>query len=81
MNEVTPKASVIVPCWNVEKWVEGAVNSVLRGSFSDFELIAVDDGSTDGTGAILDRLASVDARVRVLHRPNRRVSAARNRRG
>ncbi len=78
MNDVNPKASVIVPCWNVEKWVEDAVNSVLRGSFPDFEIIAVDDGSTDGTGAILDRLASVDARVRVLHLPNRRVSAARN---
>ena len=40
---MVPKASVIIPCWNVEKWVEDAVNSVLRSTFSDFEVIAVDD--------------------------------------
>ena len=73
-----PKASVIIPCWNVEKWVEDAVNSVLHGTFSDFEIIAVDDGSTDGTGAVLTRLASADARVHVISQPNRGVSAARN---
>ena len=79
MGGMEPKASVIVPCWNVEKWVEDAVKSVLCGTFADFEIIAVDDGSTDGTGAVLDRLASTDARVRVFHQPNRGVSAARNR--
>ena len=79
MTDRIPKASVIVPCWNVEKWVEDAVNSVLRGTFPDCEVIAVDDGSTDGTGAVLDRLAAADARVRVLHQDNRGVSAARNR--
>lgn len=75
---MNPKASVIVPCWNVEKWVEDAVNSVLRGSFSDFEIIAVDDGSTDGTGAILERLAAADGRIRVVHQANSGPSAARN---
>ena len=79
MTDRIPKASVIVPCWNVEKWVEDAVNSVLRGTFPDFEVIAVDDGSTDGTGTVLDRLAAADARVRVIHQDNRGVSAARNR--
>ncbi len=74
-----PQASVIVPCWNVEKWVENAVDSVLRSTFADFEVIAVDDGSTDGTGEILDRLASAEPRVRVFHQDNRGVSAARNR--
>ena len=78
MGGMEPKASVIVPCWNVEKWVEDAVNSVLRGTFADFEIIAVDDGSTDGTGAVLSRLAAADARVRVFHQDNRGVSAARN---
>ncbi len=73
-----PQASVIIPCWNVEKWVEDAVNSVLRSTFSDFEIIAVDDGSTDGTGAVLDRLASTDARVRIVHQANRGLSGARN---
>ena len=78
MSGGVPKASVIVPCWNVEKWVEDAVSSVLRGSFKDFEIIAVDDGSTDGTGALLDRLAASDARVRVVHQTNGGVSCARN---
>ena len=78
MDGMDPKASVIVPCWNVEKWVEDAVNSVLHGTFSDFEIIAVDDGSTDGTRAVLTRLASTDARVRVISQPNKGVSAARN---
>lgn len=78
MNDENPKASVIIPCWNVEKWVEDAVNSVLRSTFSDFEIIAVDDGSTDGTGAILERLAEEDPRVRVVHQANRGLSGARN---
>ena len=73
-----PKASVIIPCWNVEKWVEDAVKSVLRSTFSDFEIIAVDDGSTDSTGSILERLAEDDARVRVVHQANRGLSGARN---
>ena len=75
---MVPKASVIIPCWNVEKWVEDAVNSVLRSTFSDFEVIAVDDGSTDGTGAILERLAATNPRVRVVHQANRGPSSARN---
>ena len=79
MGVMEPKASVIVPCWNVEKWVEDAVNSVLRGTFADFEVIAVDDGSTDGTRAVLERLAAADGRVRVVCQANRGPSAARNR--
>ena len=78
MGGMEPKASVIIPCWNVEKWVEDAVNSVLRNTFSDFEVIAVDDGSTDSTGTILERLAAADERVRVVHQSNRGLSGARN---
>ena len=78
MSGGVPKASVIVPCWNVEEWVEDAISSVLRGTFKDFEIVAVDDGSTDGTGAVLDRLAISDARVRVIHQRNRGLSGARN---
>lgn len=76
---MTPKASVIVPCWNAGEWVEDAVRSVLLGSFADFELIAVDDGSTDGTWAAVDRLAREDPRVRAVHQENRGLSGARNR--
>ena len=75
---MAPQASVIIPCWNVEKWVEDAVNSVLRSTFSDFEVIAVDDGSTDSTGTILERLAATDQRVRVVHQSNRGLSGTRN---
>ncbi len=75
---MAPKASVIIPCWNVEKWVEDAVNSVLRSTYPDFEVIAVDDGSTDSTGTILERLAAADERVRVVHQSNRGLSGARN---
>ena len=78
MGGMAPKASVIIPCWNVEKWVEDAVNSVLRSTFADFEVIAVDDGSTDSTGVILERLAVADPRVRVVHQANRGPSCARN---
>ena len=76
---MNPVASVIIPCYNVERYVESALGSVLSQTFPDFEVIAVDDGSSDGTGAILARLAAADARIKVLSQANRGVSAARNR--
>ena len=73
-----PLVTVIVPAYNVEAYVEDAVRSVLSQTLRDFELIVVDDGSRDGTGAILDRLAAEDPRVVALHVENGGAPAARN---
>lgn len=73
-----PKISVIVPVYKVEDYLHRCVDSILNQSFSDFELILVDDGSPDNCGAICDEYARQDNRVRVIHQPNRGVSVARN---
>ena len=73
-----PLISVIMAAYNVAPYAERAVNSVLTQTYRNLELIAVDDGSTDGTGDILEACAAKDPRVRVLHRANGGVSAARN---
>ena len=70
--------SVIVPVYNTERVLEKCVDSILGQSFLDFELILVDDGSTDGSPAICDRYAEVDNRVKVIHLTNGGVSRARN---
>jgi hypothetical protein len=72
---VSPTVSVIIPTFNRWPWVGEAVGSVFAQTFSDFELIVVDDGSTDCTGAELVRFGS---RLRLLTQPHRGVSAARN---
>ena len=77
-REKTPAVSVIMPVHNGVEYVEAAANSVLAQTFKDFELILVDDGATDGSGALCDAIAARDARVRVIHRENGGVSAARN---
>ena len=74
-----PTASVVVPFWNAEATLADCLESVLRQSERDFELIAVDDGSTDGSLAVARAVAARDARVRVVtHDRNRGLSAARN---
>ena len=59
--------SIIVPVYNAEKYLHQCVNSVLSQTFTDFELLLINDGSTDGSGAICDEYAAIDARVRVFH--------------
>lgn len=71
--------SIIIPIYNIESCLRRCINSVLDQTFSDFELILVDDGSTDQSGAISEEYAQTDARVRVIHQKNAGVSAARNR--
>lgn len=71
--------SVIVPVYNVEKYLHRCVDSILAQTFTDFELILVDDGSPDNSGAICDEYAAKDARVRVIHQENQGQAAARNR--
>lgn len=72
------KVSVITPFYNALPFLRQSVQSVLAQSLREIELILVDDGSNDGSGELADTLAKEDARVRVLHQPNRGVSAARN---
>lgn len=73
-----PKVSVIVPAYNAEKAIGRCLDSILGQDFSDFELIVIDDGSTDATPSILDGYAARDGRVRVVHKANAGVSTARN---
>lgn len=73
-----PTISVIVPVYKVEKYIHRCVDSILGQSFTDFELILVDDGSPDNCGAICDEYAAKDNRVVVIHQQNGGLSAARN---
>ena len=73
-----PKATVIVPVYNVETYLEKCVRSVLSQTEPDFEVLLIDDGSTDGSGALCDRLAQSDGRVRVIHQENQGLGGARN---
>lgn len=75
-----PGISVIVPVYQAEQYLSACVESVIRQTFSDWELLLVDDGCTDRSPALCDSLASSDSRIRVLHQPkNAGVSEARNR--
>lgn len=73
-----PKVSVIVPVYNVEKYLRRCLDSIANQDFCDFECICVDDGSTDGSGKILDEYAQRDDRFVVIHKKNGGVSSARN---
>lgn len=70
--------SVIVPVYNVEKYLDECIDSILHQSLKEFELILIDDGSTDKSGLICDKWANADERVRVFHVTNQGVSTARN---
>ena len=73
-----PKISVIVPVYNVEPYLRRCVDSIVVQTLSDFEIILVDDGSTDGCGRICDEFASTDIRVTVIHKENGGLGSARN---
>ncbi|MFW5631838.1 MAG: glycosyltransferase family 2 protein, partial [Acetivibrio ethanolgignens] len=70
--------SIIVPVYNVKDYIERCVASLLNQTQSEFEIILVDDGSTDGSGAICDKLQKTDSRIQVIHQQNRGLSGARN---
>lgn len=73
-----PRISVIVPVYNAGECLRRCIDSILGQTFTDFELLLVDDGSRDGSGSICDGYAGKDHRVRVFHKANGGVSSARN---
>ncbi len=73
-----PKASIVVPVYNIKDYLGKCVASILAQTERDFELLLVDDGSTDGSGALCDDLAGQDPRIRVIHQENQGPGSARN---
>lgn len=73
-----PIISVIVPVYNVEKYLSKCIDSIINQSLTDIEIILVNDGSTDGSGLICDKYALKDSRIKVLHKSNGGLSDARN---
>lgn len=73
-----PKISVIIPVYKVELYIHRCVDSILNQTYTDFELILVNDGSPDNCGAICDEYAKKDGRIHVIHQENGGLSAARN---
>lgn len=78
MESQSEKISVIVPCYNVEKYLRRCLDSILAQIYQNFEVICMDDGSDDDTALICDQYAQRDERIRVFHIENGGVSAARN---
>jgi glycosyltransferase involved in cell wall biosynthesis len=74
----SPRVSVLMPACNAARWLPAALDSALAQTFTDFEVLLVDDGSTDATGAVADAYAARDPRVRVIHQANAGLPAARN---
>ncbi len=73
-----PRLSIVVPVYDVEAWLPECLDSVLRSSYAEIEVVVVDDGSPDGSGALADDYAARDPRVRVVHTANQGLGAARN---
>ena len=73
-----PTISVIVPVYNIEKYVKECINSILAQTYTNFEVIIVDDGSIDASGRIADEFALMDERVKVIHKRNGGLTSSRN---
>ncbi len=77
-TENTPLISIIIPCYNVGRYVEKCIRSIMEQNYVNLEIIPVNDGSQDYTPQILDNLALEDRRIKLIHKNNQGVSAARN---
>lgn len=75
---MNPLISVVVPIYNIASYVPECIESILRQTYQDIELILVDDGSTDDSGLLCDKYGHIDTRIRVIHKPNGGLSDARN---
>ena len=78
MKENGELVSVVIPVYNVEKYLSKCIESVLKQSYSNLDIILVDDGSTDKSGKICDSYMTMDQRIRVFHKKNGGLSDARN---
>lgn len=78
MTTNLPLLTVVIPVYNVEDYVEKCVRSVIAQTYNNLEILLVDDGSTDSSGAFCDKIAKEDARISVFHTENHGLSAARN---
>ena len=72
------KLSVVLPVYNVESYVSKCIDSILNQTFKDFELIIIDDGSTDSSSAICEHYKNIDSRIQLIKQKNQGLSAARN---
>ena len=70
--------TIVVPVYNSDKYLEKCLSSLVAQNYSNIEIVIVDDGSTDGSAAIIDSYAATDSRIKILHKQNEGVSAARN---
>lgn len=77
-TQILPLISIIVPVYNVQDYVGECVESLCRQTYTNLEIVLVDDGSTDGSGDLCDEYACRDERIRVIHQRNRGLSGARN---
>lgn len=78
MSQMSEKISIIIPVYNVKEYLARCIDSVVRQTFKNLEIILVDDGSNDGSEKICDKYAEKDSRIRVFHKKNEGVSIARN---
>lgn len=78
MSKQLPLVSIIIPVYNVEKYLPECLESVINQIYSKLEIILVDDGSPDKCGEICDKYAAIDSRIKVIHKENGGVSSARN---
>ena len=72
------KISVIVPVYNSKKYIKKCIESILAQTYSNFEIIVIDDGSKDKSGEIVKKMASMDCRIKYFYKKNEGVSNARN---
>ena len=78
MKMMTPKVSIIVPCWNVEKYLDRCIDSLVSQTLREIEIILVDDDSPDSVPEMCERWAEKDSRIKVIHKSNAGAGYARN---